>query len=43
MNVLLIRGKPTFMDFIVGIPIGLAYIAPIAQKKGYHVEIRCHD
>ena len=39
MNVLLIRGKPTFMDFIVGIPIGLAYIAPIAEKKGHHVEI----
>ena len=39
MNILLIRGKPTFMDFIVGIPIGLAYIAPIAQRKGHHVEI----
>ena len=39
MNILLIRGKPTFMDFIVGIPIGLAYIAPIAQQKGHHVEI----
>lgn len=39
MNVLLIRGKPTFMDFIVGIPIGLAYIAPIAIARGHHVEI----
>ncbi|MGW8178897.1 MAG: B12-binding domain-containing radical SAM protein [bacterium] len=39
MNILLIRGKPTFMDFIVGIPIGLAYIAPIAEKKGHHTEI----
>ena len=39
MNILLIRGKPTFMDFILGIPIGLAYIAPIAQRKGHHVEI----
>jgi radical SAM superfamily enzyme YgiQ (UPF0313 family) len=39
MNILLIRGKPTFMDFIVGIPIGLAYIAPIAQRKGHYVEI----
>ncbi len=39
MNILLVRGKPTFMDFIVGIPIGLAYIAPIAQHKGHYVEI----
>jgi radical SAM superfamily enzyme YgiQ (UPF0313 family) len=39
MNVLLIRGKPTFMDFIVGIPIGLAYIAPIASRNGHSVEI----
>jgi anaerobic magnesium-protoporphyrin IX monomethyl ester cyclase len=39
MNILLIRGKPTFMDMIVGIPIGLAYIAPIAELKGHHVEI----
>lgn len=39
MNILLIRGKPTFMDFIVGIPIGLAYIAPIARQRGHHVEI----
>ncbi|MFZ0430445.1 MAG: radical SAM protein [Acidobacteriota bacterium] len=39
MNILLIRGKPTFMDFILGIPIGLAYIAPIAQRRGHHVEI----
>lgn len=27
------------MDFIVGIPIGLAYIAPIAEKRGHHVQI----
>lgn len=39
MNILLVRGKPTFMDFILGIPIGLAYIAPIAQRRGHHVEI----
>lgn len=39
MNILLIRGKPTFMDFIVGIPIGLAHIAPIAENKGHYVEI----
>jgi len=39
MNILLIRAKPTFMDMIVGIPIGLVYIAPIAEKRGHHVEI----
>jgi len=27
------------MDFIVGIPIGLAYIAPVAERKGHHTEI----
>lgn len=27
------------MDFIIGIPIGLAYIAPIAERKGHYVEI----
>lgn len=39
MNILLIRGKPTFMDMIVGIPIGLVYIAPLAEKRGHYVEI----
>lgn len=39
LNILLIRAKPTFMDMIVGIPIGLAYIAPIAMRNGHHVEI----
>ncbi len=39
MNILLIRGKPTFMDMVVGIPIGLVYIAPIAEKKGHYVEV----
>lgn len=39
LNILLIRGKPTFMDMIVGIPIGLAYIAPLAERRGHHVEI----
>lgn len=39
MNILLIRAKPTFMDMILGIPIGLVYIAPIAERKGHHVEI----
>ncbi|HSR66670.1 MAG TPA: radical SAM protein [Acidobacteriota bacterium] len=39
LNVLLIRAKPTFMDMILGIPIGLAYIAPIARRNGHYVEI----
>ncbi|MEE8587613.1 MAG: radical SAM protein [Acidobacteriota bacterium] len=39
LNVLLIRAKSTFMDMILGIPIGLAYIAPIARRNGHYVEI----
>lgn len=39
LNLLLIRGNPTFMDMIVGIPIGLVYIAPIAEQRGHYVEI----
>lgn len=39
LNVLLIRANPTFMDMILGIPIGLAYIAPIARQEGHFVEI----
>lgn len=39
MNILLVRGKPTFMDMIVGIPIGLVYIAPIAERRGHYVEV----
>ena len=39
MNILLVRGKLTFMDMIVGIPIGLVYLSPIAQRRGHHVEI----
>ena len=27
------------MDMVVGIPIGLVYIAPIAEKKGHYVEV----
>ena len=27
------------MDMIVGIPIGLVYIAPVAEERGHHVEI----
>ena len=39
LNILLIRAKPTFMDMIVGIPIGLVYVAPIAERRGDHVEV----
>ncbi len=39
MNILLIRGKPTFMDMVVGIPIGLVYIAPGAEQRRHYVEI----
>ncbi len=39
MNILLIRAKPTFMDMIVGIPIGLVYVAPMAERLGHNVEI----
>ena len=39
LNILLVRGKPTFMDMIVGIPIGLVYVAPIAEVRGHHVDI----
>jgi anaerobic magnesium-protoporphyrin IX monomethyl ester cyclase len=39
MNILLIRAKPTFMDMIVGIPIGLVYVAPMAIRQGHQVEI----
>lgn len=39
MNILLIRAKPTFSDMILGIPIGLVHIAPVAESRGHHVEI----
>jgi anaerobic magnesium-protoporphyrin IX monomethyl ester cyclase len=39
MNILLVRAKPTFMDMIVGIPIGLVYVAPMAIRRGHYVEI----
>ena len=39
MNILLIRGKPTYTDMIVGIPTGLVSVAPMAQKRDHHVEI----
>lgn len=39
MNILLVRGKPTFMDFIIGIPIGLVYIAPLVRQDGHYVEV----
>ena len=39
MNILLIRAKPTYTDMIVGIPTGLACVAPTAEKRDHHVEI----
>ncbi|UCF35718.1 MAG: cobalamin-dependent protein [Acidobacteriota bacterium] len=39
MRILLVRAKPTFMDMILGIPIGLAYCAAVAEKAGHEVEI----
>ena len=39
MRILLVRAKPTFMDMILGIPIGLAYCGAVAEKAGHEVEI----
>ena len=39
MKILLVRAKPTFMDMILGIPIGLAYCGAVAEKAGHEVEI----
>ncbi len=39
MKILLVRAKPTFMDMILGIPIGLAYCAAVAEKAGHDVDI----
>ncbi|MBI1745891.1 MAG: radical SAM protein [Acidobacteria bacterium] len=40
MNILLVRAKPTFMDMILGIPIGLAMIGAVVDRlKQHHVEI----
>ncbi|HEY3131588.1 MAG TPA: radical SAM protein [Acidobacteriota bacterium] len=39
MKILLVRAKPTFMDMILGIPIGLAYCAAVVEKEGHEVDI----
>jgi anaerobic magnesium-protoporphyrin IX monomethyl ester cyclase len=39
MKILLIRSKGTFTDMFFGIPIGLAYLAAVAEKAGHEVEI----
>ncbi|MBI4457061.1 MAG: cobalamin B12-binding domain-containing protein [Acidobacteria bacterium] len=39
MKILLVRAKPTFMDMILGIPIGLAYCAAVAETAGHEVDI----
>ena len=39
MRMLLVRAKPTFMDMILGIPIGLAYCGAVAEAAGHEVEI----
>ncbi|HEV8129696.1 MAG TPA: radical SAM protein [Acidobacteriota bacterium] len=39
MKILLVRAKPTFMDMILGIPIGLAYCGAVAEKAGHEVDI----
>lgn len=39
MRILLVRAKPTFMDMILGIPIGLAYCGAVAEKTGHEVDI----
>lgn len=40
MNILLVRAKPTFMDMILGIPIGLAMVGAVIDRlKRHHVEI----
>jgi anaerobic magnesium-protoporphyrin IX monomethyl ester cyclase len=39
MNILLVRAKPTFSDMILGIPVGLVHVAPMAESRGHHVEI----
>ncbi|HEY2934483.1 MAG TPA: radical SAM protein [Acidobacteriota bacterium] len=39
MKILFVRAKPTFMDMILGIPIGLAYCGAVAEKAGHEVDI----
>jgi anaerobic magnesium-protoporphyrin IX monomethyl ester cyclase len=39
MKILLIRPKAAFTDMFLGIPIGLVYLAAVAEKAGHEVEI----
>ncbi len=39
MNILLIRPKSVYADVVAGIPIGLALLAAVAERKGHKVKI----
>ncbi len=39
LNIVLIRPKSTYTDVVAGIPIGLALLAAVAERKGHHVRI----
>jgi anaerobic magnesium-protoporphyrin IX monomethyl ester cyclase len=39
MRILLLRAKPDFMDMVIGIPSGLAWIASTAERLNHEVEI----
>jgi anaerobic magnesium-protoporphyrin IX monomethyl ester cyclase len=39
MRILLVRSKAAFTDMFLGIPIGLAYLAAVAERAGHEVEI----
>src|SRR5262245_1761811 len=39
MNILLIRPKSVYADVVAGIPIGLALLGAVAEKKGHRVRI----
>jgi anaerobic magnesium-protoporphyrin IX monomethyl ester cyclase len=39
MNILLVRAKPDFMDMMIGIPAGLAWVASTAERLNHAVEI----
>ncbi len=39
LNVLLVRPKSVYADVVAGIPIGVAILASVAEKKGHQVRI----
>ena len=39
LNILLIRPKSTYADVVAGIPIGLALLAAVAEKRGHRARI----